>query len=432
MTHSECQDLLLDLAYGELDAVRAAEVQSHLSGCPDCQREEAQMARTRRMVAPLREVEEPPARFDARILAAARAEAHLQSDGLPGEVIEVKGSVQPMGLQAARIDTHAAVAPKSKRKASWATRVAVGGSIAAAAGLALVMGASLQSRKQPPQPAAQFEIRVGEAARKAQSDAVAKRAESEAIEKAELKKAAEAPAPVPQEPQQTAGAERKPALKAKAVREETQVGGGSDVADQLASRPDHAKEPAAATTSAERAAPPAPAASPPPAAPVPLAGNAGPPLAAVANEPSAQRAIRTASAPPPAKAAAGRLEVEKTRSMPAQLAAPAADASMLESQAQSARHAGNYALAASLYRSAAQMRQSGTQSDAGTVAWDLAHEVECLAAAGLFDQARQVRADLQRLHPSENMAISAANRALQAADLPAAKAAEQPASPPQR
>ena len=54
------------------------------------------------------------------------------------------------------------------------------------------------------------------------------------------------------------------------------------------------------------------------------------------------------------------------------------------------------------------------------------------AAAGLFDQARQVRADLQRLHPSENMAISAANRALQAADLPAAKAAEQPASPPQR
>ncbi len=413
MTHSECQDLLLDLAYGELDAVRAAEVQSHLSGCPDCQREEAQMARTRRMAAPLREVEEPSARFDARILAAARAEAHLQSDGLLGEVIEVKGSVQPMGLQAARIDTHAAVAPKSKRKPSWATRVAVGGSIAAAAGLALVMGASLQSKKQAPQPAAQFEIRVGEAARKAQSDAVAKRAESEAIEKAELKKPAETPAPVPEDLQRAARAERKPALKAKAPREETQLGGGSDVADQLASRTDHAKEPAAAATSAERAAPPAPAARPPPAAPVPVAGNAG---------------------PPPAKAAASGLDVAKTRSMPAQLASPAADASTLESQAQSARHAGNYALAASLYRSAAQMRQSapGTQIDAGTVAWDLAHEVECLAAAGLFDQARQVRSDLQRLYPSENMAISAANRALQAADLPAAKAAEQPASPPQR
>jgi hypothetical protein len=428
MTHSECQDLLLDLAYGELDAVRAAEVQSHLSGCPDCQREEAQLARTRRMAAPIREVEEPSARFDARVLAAARAEAHLQSDGLPGEVIEVKGSVQPLGLQAQRIDTHAAVAPKPKRKPSWATRAALGGSIAAAAGLALVVGVSLQSKRQAPPPAAQFEIRVAEAARKAQSDAVAKRAESEAIEKAELKKPAEPPAPVRQEPQQAAGAQRKPALKAKAPREETQVGGGSDVADKLASRTDHAKESAPAMAQAESAAP---AASPPPAAPVPTAGNTG--SVATASEPSAQRAIGAVSAPP-AKAAASRLDVEKARSMPAQLTSPAADASMLESQAQSARHAGNYALAALLYRNAAQMRQSasGKENDAGTAAWDLAHEVECLAAAGNFDQARQVRADLQRLYPSENMAISAANRALQAADLPAARPAEQPAPPPQR
>ena len=33
MTHTESQDLLLDLAYGDLDAARAAEVESHLSGC---------------------------------------------------------------------------------------------------------------------------------------------------------------------------------------------------------------------------------------------------------------------------------------------------------------------------------------------------------------------------------------------------------------
>src|ERR1700682_1896288 len=97
MTHAECQDLLLDLSYGELDAARAAEAELHVAGCPDCRSERAQMAATRKTAAPLRELEEPSASFDARILAAARAEASLQSDGKPGPVIEVAGNGRPLG-----------------------------------------------------------------------------------------------------------------------------------------------------------------------------------------------------------------------------------------------------------------------------------------------------------------------------------------------
>ena len=73
MTHSESQDLLLDLAYGELDAQRAAEVASHVEACEECRKEKAALEETRRMAAPLRDLEEPSPGFDDRILAAARA-----------------------------------------------------------------------------------------------------------------------------------------------------------------------------------------------------------------------------------------------------------------------------------------------------------------------------------------------------------------------
>jgi len=59
MTHTESQDLLLDLAYGELDATRAAELESHLSGCAECRQEKAVLDEARRMAAPLRELEQP-------------------------------------------------------------------------------------------------------------------------------------------------------------------------------------------------------------------------------------------------------------------------------------------------------------------------------------------------------------------------------------
>jgi tetratricopeptide (TPR) repeat protein len=90
----------------------------------------------------------------------------------------------------------------------------------------------------------------------------------------------------------------------------------------------------------------------------------------------------------------------------------------VEANAQQARHAGNYPLAASLYRNAADLRQR--DNDAGGAAWDLAHAVECLSAVGQFDEARRVRDELARLYPSETTALSAARRALREVDPPAA------------
>jgi tetratricopeptide (TPR) repeat protein len=95
--------------------------------------------------------------------------------------------------------------------------------------------------------------------------------------------------------------------------------------------------------------------------------------------------------------------------------APVLAAGGIESNAQHARHAGNYLLAATLYRDAAELRQR--ENDAGTAAWDLAHAVECLSAVGQFEEARRVRDELLRLYPSEVTALSAARRALREVEL---------------
>ena len=96
----------------------------------------------------------------------------------------------------------------------------------------------------------------------------------------------------------------------------------------------------------------------------------------------------------------------------------------IEASAQKARHAADYVLAASLYRSAAKARAE--EGDGASAAWNLAHAVECLAAVGRFDEARQVRAELARLYPSETTAIAAARRALREVEPPdSSPAAEQ-------
>src|ERR1700694_1535813 len=109
MTHAESQDRLLDLAYGELDAQRAAEVASHVEGCAECRKEKAALDETRRTAAPLRDLEEPSPGFGDRLRLAARAPAELEHDGSLGQVIEVAGSVRPLGVEAARIDAHGPV-----------------------------------------------------------------------------------------------------------------------------------------------------------------------------------------------------------------------------------------------------------------------------------------------------------------------------------
>jgi len=74
-------------------------------------------------------------------------------------------------------------------------------------------------------------------------------------------------------------------------------------------------------------------------------------------------------------------------------------------------------------------REAGDQAE--SPAWDLAHAVECYAAAGLFEDAFRVRDQLRKLYADENTAISAANRVLREVDTtPAAAAKAPPVTPP--
>jgi hypothetical protein len=149
VTCAECQDLLLDLAYGELSPARAAEVEAHVQGCASCQRERAQIAGARTLVAPLLKIEEPSPAMDEPILRAARAEAARLAQGAgqraaaaaaAPRVIEVVGSISSLEA-ATSVDAHAPVQINAapRKRSRWALRVAVAGSIAAAAGLAVVV-----------------------------------------------------------------------------------------------------------------------------------------------------------------------------------------------------------------------------------------------------------------------------------------------------
>jgi hypothetical protein len=137
---------------------------------------------------------------------------------------------------------------------------------------------------------------------------------------------------------------------------------------------------------------------------------------------SRTRPVATAAAQPSQSplAAAADKAVAETKVSAANV--PAAGVAELEKNAQDERHRGRYSLAASLYRRAAFVRGAGSAEGA----WDLTHAIECLAAAGSFDEARQIRAELFRLHPNERTAHDAANRALREVDAPGPPA-DQPA-----
>jgi anti-sigma factor RsiW len=451
MTHAESQDLLLDLVYGELPPARAAELENHLAGCAECQREKAALDEARRLTAPVRELEEPREGFDDRILAAARAQAQIEHGGNLGKVIEVQGSVRPLELSAAQIDAHRAVVRETRRQPRWAMRAVLGGSVAAAAALALVVTSSLQSRREAERAkhlaAAEkpYEIRVvapapsavAEAARDARKEDAVKVAREDAAtgqKGTRLSHAAKKRAP----PDAMIDLDGETgSAGANVVSGAARAGGsGGDALGGLASKDaqrrfEYAPPPAAPPV----AAPPAAA---PPAAPARVAGP--PPASARAAEPAAAKEL---APPAPQKIAQGMSRTQSVAAVAAQpkqstpaaaedeavaetkvnvSSPPAAGVAELEKEAQDERHRGRYSLAASLYRRAALVRGAGSAEGA----WDLAHAIECLAAAGSFDEARQIRAELFRLHPNERTAYSAANRALREADAPGPPA-DQPA-----
>jgi hypothetical protein len=432
MTHAECQDLLLDLAYGELDAARSAEAELHVAGCAHCRRERAQMAATRKVAAPLREMEEPSASFDARILAAARAEASLQSDGKPGPVIEVTGNVRPLGLEPARIDAHAKVsAAPDRRRRRWVMRVALGGSAAAAAALALVVSPSLWKPAERRDDAERYAIRVQTAAERAQTEALQEARKAARLDEAAARlDEAQKPKAETQRPRAEAPSalvaplakERKAAPKMAHLSRETdavddtEVGGA--VADKTAAKGAGGDAPGRVERH-DLTEPAAPNAVAPPAA-SPMSGVASGQTTAVPGKDAQRlRAFAIARQAPTPQTPEDKAAVEELTPQ------------QYEQKAQEARRSGNYVLAASLYRRAAALRRN----DDSTAAWDLAHAVECLAAAGYGAEALEVRDQLKASHASETSAFNAAQRSLIHLEVPAAaekptKAKSEPSAAP--
>jgi len=402
MTHTESQDLLLDLAYGELDAARAAEVSAHVDGCEECRREKAALDEVRKAAAPLRELEEPPPGFDHRILQAAAAQVRLEHENV-GQVIEVTGSVKPLGVDATRIDAHAPVrAPPPRRRPRWMLRVAVAGSVATAAALALVVSTT---RPRPAAPLVEedYRIKVQPAAPQAVDLALREAEANKEAQRMVRQKDLTSPAPPPEPPV----AALPPAPKQQAVKLRAHVeGGGGDAADSYI-----VKKKAAPLPAEEKSVDPSHRA---------LENREATPQDAVRRLAGGQRYTPFAAASD---------QLAPMRQAAASSAAPANDAAAparLEESAQRARHAGNYPLAAGFYREAAALRR-GEDKDPASAAWDLAHAVECLAAAGLFDEARQVREELSRLYPGQDTAQAAARRALREVDVvpaPSAKPAD--------
>lgn len=533
VTCAECQDLLLDLAYGELDGARAAGVEAHLVACAACRSERAQIAGIRSLMAPLLVAEEPRAAIDEVILKAARAEAQRLAAGSDAgagagtgagrraaarpRVVEVVGTIGAPSAAApvdvrAQVQTKPAEEKPSRRR--WAMRLAISGSLAAAAGLALVVTDSgkmtaARDERLAVQQAQQREIRIRVPGEKA-SPAGAKGAAAPAptVERGAADEKAQLEARLAElksrdaklrfEESRKAAPKSEPArlvvtpkAKMEAAPERAAKGGALPVtagsppaaspAPASAAPPPPAAlakrdgEPASrgARDSLEQAAPPSPAAE---SQPQEAQQNVQPSAKSALDQPAYDQPAYGLPAERPAERKAKKSALAQNRAMgalganqgsglparqqsigvlgggPGRAQTGAATAALLEAQARSARHGGNYLAAARLYRQAAvahrQTAAAGGQpmptsnqapadlpmdgtslrkdlgpSDKGparetpaealmAAAWALAHAVECLAADARIDDARRIYEELLDTYPQAQGPQLAAARAL--------------------
>ena len=80
MDCQECQQHLLDYAYGELPPQLEEEFESALEGCPSCQQELARLRALRTSVREVLPIEEPPALVRANILREARKQIYAEQE----------------------------------------------------------------------------------------------------------------------------------------------------------------------------------------------------------------------------------------------------------------------------------------------------------------------------------------------------------------
>src|SRR5438067_2647494 len=454
MNCAESQDLLLDLAYGELEPARAAEVEAHVAACAPCRAEKAQIDLSRRLAAPLRELEEPSANFDEPIVRAAGAEAGMQADGTPGPVVEVAATVKPLGLQAARLDPHARVRGNARQAPWWRRPSTIIGSTAAAAALAIAVSVSVTRQQQANRvehDVAPITIRAPALpVPQAVDDALTKREQRGADEPAAAGTRALQPQPSPP-PAAAAQKDTAPNKLARAATPQEPAANANEVQrvrKKEAQRADEAEAKVAQRDAAPSGQPPAAVAAKvaerdaAPSNQPPHSGVAAkiaqrdaapsnqPPPSAVAPKvaqraPSASEDTRTvadARAPLPAEvpsaattgAVVGGVATMKA---PAQAKSDAAarTADQIEDDASAARRAGDYARAAALYKHAAALRTEATPARA---AWDMAHAVECLAAGGNVAEAVETRKELRRAFPDQQGPRAAADSALRTVPLP--------------
>jgi len=421
MTGDHVQDLLLDLAYGELPAERAAEVEAHLATCEVCRAERDDIVRTRALVAPLRSVEEPRAGFDERIVQSARAEAGLQADGTPGPTIEVSGSVKPLGLQAARVDPLAPgvkVAQKEVSKRSiWRRRATVGASVAGAAAVALIVATSV-TQKHEDRSAEVPELKVRAPGVAGEPVPAASPVPARRVDRFEP------PPPPPSATPQGSGGDLAAPSSGPVVAAEPAARKSLDAAKKAE---DAVREKTAVAPSARDDKEPMPAAGsaktfedakpvqPPPsfreAARETSAAPAAPAPAAKPPQPEIAQKQRAAVAQANGSAVGGQpLSPVPATGLSGTTAPANPDPDQLEESAGAARRAGSYQRAAELYQLSSGLRRA--KNDPSRAAWDLAHAVECLAAASKIHEAGDVRAELMRSYPGEEGPLRAANRAL--------------------
>ncbi|HEX9604315.1 MAG TPA: hypothetical protein VF973_11235, partial [Myxococcales bacterium] len=295
----------------------------------------------------------------------------------------------------------------------WGRRAAVFGSIAAAAGLAVVVTSSLTTRhsaQRMVEEVAPIQVHApGTSVPISLDDRLVPLGKAVAPEESSGARSREAGAPPPARAVDAAKqkvAKAPQPAKERAGRREQQAPAAAQEADELI------------PLSGERFESPEKAVGRPARDGLMLEPRQGP-------RPDAQPSSVETKRAGPAPSSAGSLRTVPAGGPPAasvvggQVAAspPApANPDQVEDQASAARRRGDYARAAALYREASALRR---QSEPARAAWDMAHAVECLAAGGQVNEAVAVRKELVRTFPDHSGPKAAADSALRSFRAPA-------------
>jgi len=447
MNCAACQELLLDLAYGELDEARAAQAQAHLAGCAECRAELAKIRATRSMFgAGVELVEQPGPAFDARILAAAREVAASAAQRAPSGSARTSSGGSPP-----------AKAPV--RRARW-SRAILASSVAAAAMLALfvsterrvseplaaitasegparksIQGAPAPAAEVPAAPSAPSGTALSLSGWRAQSNFVAPLPGPPVSPPADESPSGPTADTLPQQdriatlaPMKMA-AEPVPAQVAgKKFAHKAVAGPAAQTRAEVADVAPRAEESALGQPRRADDAPPAAGADRRLAQEGRLFGSGLGSAGGGAGRAGAAPEVASVEAPrpPPAPAALSAAAPQRTTQAPAVTASarPTAKAAAalpsfaaLESRAESARAQQQLAAAASLFVQAASARASS--DDAGR-AHDLLEAIRCDVSARQLAEARSLRAQLAALQPAHPEALAEADQTLRAAESVAA------------